>query len=86
MIPSHGPMRIVYALVLLVIFLRYLILLIILYQFMEKLLFLLIASISLVSCKSVGYHVDGHSTIVRTDTVHVSVVGDKPVLIDKVVE
>lgn len=53
---------------------------------MVKSLFLLIASISLVSCKSVGYHVDGHSTIVRTDTIHVSVVGDKPVVIDKVVE
>ena len=78
MIPSHVPMRIVFATVLLVISIRYLIVLIISFQFMEKLLFLLIASISLASCKSVGVRVQGHSTILRSDTIRTSYEVSKP--------
>lgn len=69
MIQSLVRMRIVLSTVLFVIFLRYLIALIIFFVFMEKLLFLLIASISLASCKSVGVRVQGHSTILRSDTI-----------------
>lgn len=54
---------------------------------MKKLLFLVssVLALSLCSCKSIGYHVEGKSTIVRNDTVHVSVVGDKPVVVDQIV-
>lgn len=45
---------------------------------MEKLLFLLIASISLASCKSVGVHVSGHSTILRNDTIRTTYEVSKP--------
>ena len=54
---------------------------------MKKLLFFVssVVVLSFCSCKSVGYHVDGKSTIVRSDTVHISVVGDKPVVVDQIV-
>lgn len=45
---------------------------------MEKLLFLLIASISLASCKSVGVRVQGHSTILRSDTIRTTYEVSKP--------
>ena len=54
---------------------------------MKILLFLVssVFALSLCSCKSVGYHVDGKSTIVRCDTFHVTVVGDKPLSVDQIV-
>lgn len=54
---------------------------------MKILLFLAssVLALSFCSCKSVGYHVEGNSTIVRNDTVHVTVVGDKPVVVDQIV-
>ena len=54
---------------------------------MKTLLFLAssICLLSVCSCKSVGYHVDGRSTITRNDTVHITFVGDKPVSVDNVV-
>lgn len=54
---------------------------------MKKLFFLVssVFALSFCSCKSIGYHVDGKSTIVRNDTVHVTVVGDKPVVVDQIV-
>ncbi len=64
--------------VLLVSFLRYLIVLIILFEFMEKLLFLLILSISLASCKSVGVRIQGRSTILRNDTIRTTYEISKP--------
>ena len=45
---------------------------------MEKLLFLLILSISLASCKSVGVRIQGRSTILRTDTIRTTYEVSKP--------
>lgn len=50
---------------------------------MKKLLFLLMISCCLASCKSVGVHVQGRSTILRNDTIRTSYEVSKP--IDKVV-
>lgn len=54
---------------------------------MKTLLFLAssLLALSLCSCKSVGYHFDGHSIITRNDTVRITVVGDKPVSVDQIV-
>ena len=46
---------------------------------MEKLLLLLIASVSLASCKSVGVHVSGRSTILRNDTIRTTYEVSKPI-------
>lgn len=54
---------------------------------MKTLLYLVssVLALSLCSCKSVGYHVDGKSTILRSDTVHITVVGDKPLQVDQLI-
>lgn len=54
---------------------------------MKTLLFLVssVLALSLCSCKSIGYHVDGKSTILRSDTVHITVVGDKSLNVDQIV-
>lgn len=38
------------------------------------------------SCKSIGYHVEGVSHIVRHDTITVKAVSDKPLTTDKFVD
>lgn len=53
--------------------------------YMRPLLFvsvILTLAVSLTGCKSVGYHIDGKSTILRHDTVHVYIQGDKPYTIE----
>ena len=51
---------------------------------MEKFLFLLIVSLSLASCKSVGVHVSGRSTILRNDTIRTTYEVSKP--LDQVID
>lgn len=56
---------------------------------MKSFFFSIVLIISLVcftSCKSVGYHLDGKSTILRYDTVHVCIQGDKPYTVESIVK
>lgn len=55
-----------------------LMLLIIMFMLMKKSLFATILMLSLASCKSIGFHVTGHSTILRNDTICTTIEASKP--------
>lgn len=52
---------------------------------MKSLIFIAssILMLSFGSCQSVGYHANGNSTIIRHDTVHITVHSDKPITVDQ---